>query len=170
MPRWLRVVRGMVGTGVTFAAGIGGVVSIFGAIALLRGRATVRDVVETVGQFSVASFLLGAGFAGVVAIGARAGLFKKLSLRVGTSLGVGAGLLYWLFLAMTGGRNWTPRLAILNFVLLVLMGGLSAAATVVIARKAGSALEPVDEPVRVGPGEEEIVPTGRGSSVEVPRL
>jgi hypothetical protein len=50
------------------------------------------------------------------------------------------------------------------------MGGLSAAATVVIARKAGSALEPVDEPVRVGPGEEEIVPTGRGSSVEVPRL
>jgi len=170
MPRWLRVVRGMIGTGVTFAAGVGSVVSLFGVVALLRGRATVRDVLETVGQFSVASFLLGAGFAGVVAIGARAGLFKKLSLRVGTSLGIGAGLLYWLFLAMTGGRSWTPRLAILNFVVLVLMGGLSAAATLFIARRAGSALDPADERLGVGPGEEEIVPTRRGSKVEVPRL
>ena len=94
MPRWLRVIRGMIGTGVTFAAGVGGVVSLFGVVALFRGRATVRQVLETVGQFSVASFLLGAAFAGVVAIGARAGLFKKLSLRLGISLGVGAGLLY----------------------------------------------------------------------------
>ena len=169
MPRWLRVIRGMIGTGVTFAAGVGGVVSLFGVVALLRGRATVRDVLETVGQFSVASFLLGAGFAGVVAIGARVGLFKKLSLRLGTSLGVGAGILYWLFLAMTGGRSWTPRLAILNFVLLVLMGGLSAAATLFIARKAGSALEPGAERLGVGASEEEIVLAGRRSKVEVPR-
>jgi hypothetical protein len=159
----------MIGTGVTFAAGVGGVVSIFGAVALLRGRATVRDVLETVGQFSVASFVLGAGFAGVVAIGARTGLFKRLSLRVGTSLGVGAGLLYWLMLAMTGGRSWSPRVATLNFVLLVLMGGASAAATLLIARKAGSALEPGEERLSVGAGDEEIDPTHRRSKVEAPR-
>src|SRR5262245_5569152 len=169
MPRWLRVVRGMVGTGLTFSAGCGAVVSIVGAISWLRGRATARYVLETVGQFSVASFVLGVGFAGVVAIGARTGLFKKLSLRLGTALGVGAGLLYWLALAMTGGRSWTPRLAILNFVLLVVIGGVSAAATLIIARKTGSALEPADAARSIGSADEELVPEHRRSKVEVPR-
>src|SRR5262245_36552680 len=123
MPRWLRVIRGMVGTGLAFATGVGGVVSIVGLIAWLRGRATPREVLETVGQFGVASFLLGVGFGGVLAIAARTGLLKKLSIRVGTSLGIGAGLLYWLFLAMTGGRSWSPQLAIWNLVLLVVIGG-----------------------------------------------
>jgi hypothetical protein len=165
MPRWLRIVRGMVGTGLTFAAGVGGIVSIFGVVALLRGRATVVEVLGTVGRFSVAGFVLGVGFAGVLVVGARTGLFKKLSLRVGTSLGVGAGLLYWLALAATGGRVWSPRLAVLNFVLLVVMGGGLAAATVLIARRAGSTLGPGDEPRRVGPGDEETVPERRKSKI-----
>jgi hypothetical protein len=159
----------MVGTGLTFATGVGSVVSIIGMIAWLRGRATGRDVLETAGQFAVASFLLGVGFAGAVAIGARTGLFKKLSLRLGTTLGVGAGLLYWVFLAMTGGRSWSPRVAILNFVLLVLIGGGSAAATLLIARRAGSALGPGEELRKVGPGDEEVAPDRRKSKIEVPK-
>ena len=170
MPRWLRVIRGLVGTGLTFATGVGGVVSIIGAIALLRGKATVRDVLETVGQFSVASFLLGVGFGGVLAISARTGLFKKLSLRLGTALGVGAGLLYWVFLAMTGGRSWSPQLAVLNLALLVVIGGGSAAATLLIARRAGSLLTRGDERIGVGSGDEEKVSERRESKVEVPRL
>jgi hypothetical protein len=169
MPRWLRLVRGMVGTGLTFAAGVGGVVSIFGAVAWLRGRATVIEVLETVGRFSVAGFVLGVGFAGVLVVAARTGLFKKLSLRVGTSLGVGAGLLYWLVLASTGGRAWSPRLAVLNLVLLVVMGGGLAAATVLIARRAGSVLGRGDELPSVGAGDEEVVHDRRNSKVEVPR-
>jgi hypothetical protein len=169
MPRWLRLVRGMVGTGLTFAAGVGGVVSIFGAVAWLRGRATGLEVLETVGRFSVAGFVLGVGFAGVLVIAARTGLFRKLSLRVGTSLGVGAGLLYWLALAATGGRSWSPRLAILNFVVLVLMGGGLAAATVLIARRAGSALGAGDGLPSVGAGDEEVLRDRRKSKVEVPR-
>jgi len=167
MPRWLKIVRGMVVTGLTFAVGVGGVVSIFGAVAWLRGRATVRDVLETVGRFSVASFLLGVAFAGVLAIAARAGLFKKLSIRLGTVLGVGAGLIYWTFLATTGGRSWSPRVAVLNLVLLVVMGGGSAAATLVIARRAGSALGPGDELPRVGPGDEETQPKRRKSKLRI---
>ncbi len=161
----------MVGTGLTFAAGVGGVVSIFGAVAWLRGGPTVRDVLETVGKFSVASFVLGVGFAGVVAIGARAGLFKKLSLRLGTALGVGAGSLYWGALAMTGGRSWTPRLAILNFVLLAVIGGGSAAAMLLIARRGrSSSLEPGDEVRSLGAGDPTTVPRRANAKVGVPRL
>ena len=169
MTRWLRIVRGMVGTGLTFAAGVGGVVSFFGAVAWLRGRATGVEVLETVGRFSVAGFVLGVGFASVLVIAARTGLFKRLSLRVGTSLGVGAGLLYWLVLATTGGRSWSPRLAILNLVLLVVMGGGLAAATVLIARRAGSVLGRGDGVPSVGAGEEDAVRDRRKSKVEVPR-
>jgi hypothetical protein len=159
----------MVGTGLAFATGVGGVVSIVAVIAWLRGRASPREVLETVGQFGVASFLLGVGFGGVLAIAARTGLFKKLSLRLGTSLGVGAGLLYWLFLAMTGGRSWSPQLAIWNLVLLVAMGGGSAAATLLIARRAGSTLGPGDELPSVGPPDAKDVPESRKSKVEVRR-
>ena len=159
----------MAGTGLTFAAGVGGVVSIFGAVAWLRGRATGLEVLETVGRFSVAGFVLGVGFAGVLVVAARTRLFKKLSLRVGTSLGIGAGLLYWLVLASTGGRSWSPRLAVLNLVTLVVMGGGLAAATVLIARRAGSALGRRDEPPKVGARDEEVVHDRRRSKVEVPR-
>jgi len=157
----------MIGTGLTFAAGVGSVIFIVGAVAWLRGRATVRDVLETVGRFSVASFLLGVAFAGVLAIAARAGLLKKLSIKLGTALGVGAGLLYWTFLATTGGRSWSPRVAVLNLVLLVVMGGGAAAATLVIARRAGSALGPGDELPRVGPGDEGTHPNRRKSKSRV---
>jgi len=159
----------MVGTGLTFAAGVGGVVSIFGAVAWLRGRATGIEVLETVGRFSVAGFVLGLGFSGVLVIAARTGLFKKLSLRIGTSLGVGAGLLYWLALATTGGRSWSPRLAVLNLVTLVVMGGGLAAATVLIARRAGSLLGRAGELPSVGAGDEEVVHDRRKSKVDVRR-
>ena len=171
MPRWLRVVRGLVGTGLTFAVGVGAVTAAVGAVAWLAGRATVVDVLRVAGKFSVASFLLGVAFGGVLAVTARGRRFNKLSLPLVGSLGAGAGLLYWIFLASTGGRVWTLRLAILNFVLLTVMGAGSAIATLVIARRAraGAALASSDELQGLGAGDEKIAPIRRRSKTGVPR-
>ena len=170
MPRWLRVIRGMIGTGLTFAAGVGGVTSMFGVIALLRGRITIVELLQTAGKFSVVAFLLGVAFSGVLVITARGRQFSKLSLGLITGLGASAGLLYWLFLASTGGRSWSPRLALLNFVLLIVMGSVSAAATFLIARRAGSALKSSDELPSLAEGDEDVVRSRGRSRAEVPRL
>ena len=169
MPRWLRVIRGMIGTGLTFAAGVGGAASIVGVLVWLSDGMTGRELMQIVGKFSVVAFLLGVAFSGVLAITARGRLFNKLSLRLVGALGAGAGLLYWVFLALTGGRNWSARNAIANFVLLILMGAGSAAATLMIARRPGAALESGDELHGLGAGDEEIVHDRTSSRVEAPR-
>jgi hypothetical protein len=170
MPRWLRVIRGMIGTGLTFAAGVGGAASIVGVFLWLGGGITGRELMEIAGKFSVVAFLLGVAFSAVLAVTARGRLFSRLSLRLVGGLGAGAGLLYWVFLAMNGGRNWSARNAIGNFVLLILMGAGSAAATFMIARRASSAPETGDELHSLGAGDEEIVHGHSSSKVEVPRL
>ena len=152
MPRWLRVIRGMIGTGLTFAAGVGVVASIPGVLVWLRGGLTPRELLQIVGKVSVVAFLLGVAFSGVLAIAARGRQFNKLSLRLVGGLGAGAGLLYFVFIAANGGRNWSAQDAIANLVLLPLMGAGSAAATLMIAQRAGSALKSGDELHSVGAG------------------
>jgi len=148
----------MVGTALTFAVGIGLVVSAVGGVAILRHKATIIEVMRTGGRFSVASFILGFAFSGILALAARGRGFRRLSLPLVTSLGAGAGLLYWLVLAFTGGRNWGPGVGLFNFVLLLGMGGGAAAAMLLIARYARSTVEPnVDaEPGTLGSGDPEL--------------
>jgi hypothetical protein len=160
----------MIGTGLTFAAGVGGVASMIGVLVWLGDEITGRELMEIVGKFSVVSFLLGVAFSGVLAITACGRQFNKLSLRLVGALGAGAGLLYFVFLALNGGRNWSAPDAIANLVLLTLMGAGSAAATLMFARRAGSALESGDELHSLGAGDEEIVHGRSSSKVEVPRL
>lgn len=170
MPRWLRVVRGVIGTGVTFAAGVGVLASAIGTVVWLADRITARELMQIVGKSSVVAFILGVAFAGVLAITARARRFNKLSLGLVTGLGAGAGLLYWIVLAFNGGRNWSTRDAIANFVLLALMGGGSASATLMIARRARAALDSGDGLTGLGAGDEEIVPSRRSSKESIPRF
>ena len=170
MPRWLRIIRGMIGTGLTFAAGIGVVASTTGLLVWLGDGITGHELMEIVGISSVVAFLLGVAFSGVLAIAARGRQFSQLSLRLVGTLGAGAGLLYFVFLALNGGRNWSAPDAIANLVLLTLMGAGSAAATLMIARRAGSALESGDGLPSLGRSDEEIVHGRSSSRVEVPRL
>jgi hypothetical protein len=161
----------MVGTGLTFAAGVGSVAGVVLGAIWLGGGVTLREVFEVAGKSSVVAFLLGLGFSGVLALTARGRDFHKLSLRLISTLGACAGLLYFLFLAMTGGRVWTPSAAIANFLLLTLLGAGSAAAMFVIARKAGrgSSLTSGDELPALGEGDEEVVHVRDRSKVEIPR-
>jgi hypothetical protein len=169
MPRWLRVVRGMVGTGVTFAAGVGVLGSLVGSLVWLGNGITGRELMQIVGKTSVVAFLLGVAFSGVLAITARGRHFSKLSLRLVSGLGAGAGLLYFGFLSVNGGRNWSARDAIANFVILTVMGAGAAAVTLMVARRAGSSLEAADDLPSLGAGDAEIVQTRSRSKVEVPR-
>jgi hypothetical protein len=143
----------MIGTGLTFAAGVGVVGSIAGVVGLLLGMLVVDDL-RMVAKLSVVAFLVGVAFSGVLAISARGRAFDKLSLRFVTALGAGGGFLYFLFIAaMNGARVWSVPDAILNFTILVLLGGVSAGGTLILARKAGRALKAGDELRGLGDGE-----------------
>lgn len=154
MPRWLRLIRGTIGTGLTFAVGVGALASIVGGLAWLGGKMSGVDVLRVAGRLSVVGFLLGIAFSGILILTARGRQFGKLSLGLVSALGAGAGLAYYAFLAMNGGRHWSPQAAIVNFVLLIVMGAGSSTATVLIARRSRSALKSSDELQSLNSGEE----------------
>jgi hypothetical protein len=153
MPRWLRVMRGMIGTGLTFAAGVGVVGSIIGLVGLLVGELSGRELIQNVGRMSVVAFLVGVVFSGGLALAARRRPFDRLSLPLVTGLGAAGGLLYFLFVAaMNGARVWSAADAIRNLAVLVLLGGGSAAGTLLLARRARQALTPGEEAGRLDAG------------------
>ncbi|MGH7622591.1 MAG: hypothetical protein ACREMU_09660 [Gemmatimonadaceae bacterium] len=160
----------MFGTGLTFAVGVGLVAAAIGAAFWLGGEVTGREVAQIAGRSSVAAFLLGVAFSGVLAISARGRQFSKLSLRLVGSLGAGAGLLYFLFLAVNGGRNWSPQAAIENLVLLTVIGAGAATATLLIARRAGASLQSDDSLRGLEAGGDELARGRTRSQVEVPKV
>lgn len=145
-----RIVRGMLGTGLTFAVAAGALTSAVGVFAMVVGEATWVSVAETAGRISVASFILGVAFAALLALSARSRRLARLSIGRFAALGAGAGLLYFAFISTNGIGVWTPRVALLNFVLLVGLGGGLAAATLALARfgqrrsEGADALDPDD--------------------------
>ena len=152
MPGWQRVIRGIIGTGLTFAVAVGVVGSILGLGGLLLGQLSWDDL-RMVPKLSVIAFLVGVGFAGVLAIAARRRTFDKLSLRYVTVLGAGGGLLYFLFIAAAhGAQVWSLWNAIGNLAILTLLGGGSAAGSLLLARRAGRALTSGEESRRLTDG------------------
>jgi hypothetical protein len=147
----------MLGTGITFAAGVGVVTAAVGLVAMVFGELTAPDLLRTVGKMSVVTLIVGVGFSGVLALSARGRTFDALSLRSVTGMGVGAGFLYFVFIAaMNGARVWTPETALLNLVLLLAIGGVSAAGTWLLARRAGRALRGGDAAASLGTGRADV--------------
>jgi len=152
MPRWLRVIRGMIGTGLTFAVGVGAVGSMLGLVGLLLGELSWNDL-RMVAKLSVVAFIVGVAFSGVLATIARGRPFDKLSLRYVTVLGAGGGLLYFLFIsAVNGARVWSASAAIGNLTILLLVGAGSAAGMLTVARKAEHALKSGEASRSLGEG------------------
>lgn len=140
MSRLLRIIRGMIGTGLIFGAGVGVVGSMLGLLGLLLGKFSWNDL-RMVARVSVVAFFVGVVFSGVLAITARGRVFDRLSLRYVTALGAGGGLLYFLLIAaLNGARVWSASAAIGNLTILILMGAGSAAGMLIVARKASQAL------------------------------
>ena len=158
MPRWLRVIRGMIGTGLTFAVGVGLVGLLLGLLALAIGQASVDDL-RMVGKLSVVAFIVGVGFSGVLALAARGRTFDKLSLPYVTALGAGGGFLYFLFIAAANGAGvWSIWNAIGNLTILTLLGAGSAASMFLLARKARESLTSGNDTRSLGEGSPETPP------------
>jgi len=153
MPRWLRIIRGMIGMGVTFAAGVGVVASaIVGLMWLLPGGASGADLVAmAILAFKSAmwAFPIGVAFSGTLLLVGHRRRFDRLSLPMFAALGSGAGLLLFGLLSLNAWHAWSISDAIANAVILVSLGGASATGTLWLARRAGPAIESADEPRRL---------------------
>ncbi len=153
MPRWLRVIRGMIGMGLTFAAGVGVVASMIAVLPwLLLGGDSGREMIRMVIASSIWAFPIGVAFSGVLALTRRGRAFDKLSLPHFAALGAGAGLLLFGVLGVNAWHAWSVSTAIANATIFVLLGGGSATATLMLARRAGPALKSGDESRSLGEG------------------
>jgi len=145
--RWLRIIRGMVGMGLTFSAGVGAIASLVaGALWLITG-APFRELAFPVVASSIWAFPIGVAFSGVIALTARGRTFERLSVPRFAALGAAAGLALFGVLALNAWDAWSLPTAIANATLFVLLGGGSATASLLIARRAGGVLEAGDEPL-----------------------
>lgn len=153
MSRWRRVIRGMIGMGLTFSAGVGAVAAaIAGVVSLLPGSQGGAELIQVVVASAVWAFPVGVAFSGVVALTARGRSFEKLSLPRFAATGVGAGLVLYGVLAVNAWDAWTLDAALVNAAIFVLLGGGSATAALLLARRAGSRLEAGDGPPNLPPG------------------
>ncbi len=167
MPRWLRVIRGMIGTGLIFAAGVGVVASVVaGIVWLLPGSGSGIEMIRLVVASSIWAFPIGVAFSGFLALTARGRSFDKLSLPRFAALGSGVGLLFFGVLATNAWHAWSVPTAIANATIFVLLGGGSATATLLLARRAGPALHSGDESRSLGEGPSDVLP---GVRIEPPQ-
>jgi len=145
MPRWLRIIRGMFGMGLTFSAGVGLVASMI-AVPMWLFFGADRELIRLVVASAIWAFPIGVAFSGVMALTARRLSFDKLSVPRFAALGAGAGLLLFGVLATNAWDAWSVRQAIGNAAIFVFLGAGSATATLLIARRAAPALTSGDEP------------------------
>jgi hypothetical protein len=147
----------MIGTGLTFATGVGVVASVMFVLPtwLFLGGDSGREMLEMVVKSALWAFPIGVAFSGVLAMTARGIPFDKLSLPRFAALGAGGGLLLFGLLAANAWQAWSVMDAIGNATILVLLGGGSATATLMLARRArvGPALKSGDESRSLGEGE-----------------
>ena len=99
---------------------------------------------------SIWAFPIGVAFSGFLAITARGLPFDKLSLPRFAALGAAGGLLLFGVLAANAYHAWSVTDAIGNATILVLLGGGSATATLMLARRAEPALKSGDESRSLG--------------------
>ena len=151
MPRWVRVIRGMLGMGVTFSVGVGVVASVLAVIPWLLDGGD-PEMIRLVVASSMWAFPMGVAFSGVLALTRRGRAFDKLSLPHFAALGAGAGLLLYGVLALNAWDAWSTSQAIGNAAILVFLGSGSATATLLLARRAGPSLESGDDAHRLEEG------------------
>lgn len=153
MPRWLRMIRGIIVTGFTFAIGVGVATSMIGLPIWMLGGISLRSLFETVARFSLVSCVVGMAFSGLVAITARGRSIDKLSVPLFGALGAGVGFLYFLFMGLSGAFSaWSRSAAIINFLLVTVTGGASAAAILMLARRGRPELKGTEEPRNLDEG------------------
>ena len=151
MPRWLRLARGVLGTGITFSMVVSGV---FGALGLGRwllfgGDLDLRFLlVETILTGAAPfGFVSGVLFSGALALTARGRGLGELSLRHLGALGAGAAV--FLSVVVIGVPTSTLQWIVQGGVF-ALVGGGTAAGSLMLARRAEGELKPAADSRTLG--------------------
>jgi hypothetical protein len=127
MPRLLRLLRGAIGMGLTWAMGWFGAGVIFQLIVGPDG-----DDVPLPIRFAMLGFISGVTFSGVLRLVAGRRRFDQVSLGGFAGLGAAGGLLLSTLLAATAGPGGE---SLMLFPVLTLAGAGSAAGTLALAKK-----------------------------------
>ncbi len=140
MKRWLKRIRGVVGTALTWAAAWGGVSFIL-SLAGFFGTGTFPIYLVFATLWGVVGFVGGAIFSVVLGIAERRRTFEEMSLpRFAVWGGVGGFLLSMLWVYGTGPAPTLGEI-VGTGVLMALMGAGSAAGSLALARRADPLLE-----------------------------
>ena len=139
--------------GLTFSAGVGAVASaVAGLVWLLPGVEGGPEMIRMVVASAMWAFPIGVVFSGALAITARGRSFDKLSYPRFAAMGAGVGLVFFGLLATNAWQAWDVTTALANATIFVVLGGGSATGALMLARRAGPALEPGDESLSLGQG------------------
>jgi len=153
MPRWLKLVRGMIGMGLTFSLGVGMIAGVVaGLVSLFPGSQGGVELFRMVVASAVWAFPIGVVFSGLLASTVRGRSFDELSLPRFAALGAGGGMLLFGVLAANAYQAWSLPTALANLAIFLVLGSGSATVTLLLARRGRPALEPGDESRRLEDG------------------
>ena len=148
----------MIRMGLTFAAAAAVFFAVVaGVLGLFFPGVENDDLPFMILAGSVWAFAIGVTFSGILAIAARRLPFDRLSLPRVAAVGAGAGLLLAGLLVAATWQEWSARDALVPMTFLPLLGAGSAAASLLLARRARPVLGSGEESPILGEGEGEAV-------------
>jgi hypothetical protein len=166
----MKIVRGMLGMGLTFSLGIGAIATAVAGLGwLIPGIGSGPETFRLAAASAIWAFPIGVAFSGAMALTAGGRRFADLSVPRFAALGAGAGLLLYGLLAVNAWDAWSVQNAIGNAVIFIGLGSGSATATLLIARRAQPSLGSGDD-LRLddgddGPRPTDDLPLDRGDDV-----
>ena len=131
MKKWLKRLRAVVGTALTWAVAWAGVGTILALLILASGGGFGPG---TIGMFAVLGLPAGATFSLVLWIAGRRRRFDEMSLPRFAFLGAVGGLLLSMLVLLGGTESWSASALTSSVVILLGMG--SAAGSLALARRA----------------------------------
>lgn len=134
MKKWLRRIRGAVGTALTWAAGwsVGG--AIFGLITVASGLDPISALFWVPASFAVLGFIGGAIFSTVLGIAEGRRRFDQMSLPRFAAWGTLGGLLVSVLLIASGAV--VGPVQVIGLGVVTLLGAGSASGSLALARRA----------------------------------
>ncbi|MCY3548021.1 MAG: hypothetical protein OXH49_14170 [Gemmatimonadetes bacterium] len=145
MSRWKKVVRGVLGMGLTFGA-IG---AAFFSLVALAGKVFFPGAEDELGFMIIAGTVWGVGigtsFSAMLAIAARGRSLDELSYSRVASLGLLGGVLLAGLVVGGSWGDWPNGAAIVPFSILPLLGAGGGVVSLLVARKAGRSLRSGEE-------------------------
>ena len=143
MRKWLKRMRGVLGTALTWAvawSGVGVVLGLVGAVVAPGAGSVVDWVVTLVGVFGPLGFVGGVVFSTVLGIAEGRRRFDQMSLTRFAAWGAVGAFLVSAFLVL-GDNSLLGFDKVLPILVMTLLGAGSAAGSLAMARKADHLLE-----------------------------